>query len=276
VKSALMSRRSAGRAMIAIGVFGFVSAVLGAVFAWQATGRVESTLDESLDVTVETLDVVADTVDVANEVVETVAGAMATTDQTLSDVSTAFVTASDLFGQLSTVTGELPAQLDEVEAGVARVASVADTIDDVVGLLNGIPLAPDLPAVGLGDAVRQVLDGITPVADDVGALSGDLGEAADVTETLEADLVRLQGELAATTQTLNEASNLVDEFSLSAVRASALAVDAQGDVGRDLSSLRWLIVFLGAAIALGQFVPIWIGAQLLRRPLPGQATDPPL
>jgi hypothetical protein len=261
-------RRLAGRIMLGVAAFGLVVTVVTTAVAWLAVDRAGSTIEDTLEVTVSALDSIEQTIQLADGVIVSTSAGMARVNEALGVTSDSFATASRLLDELAAISEALPAQVDAVAGDLEGVASAADVVDRAMAVVSSLPLVPDLPDAALGDAVRSVRDELLPVATDLGALSGDLGEAASNADRLSGHVAALDADLGAVRASLEEAVVLVDRYAASAAEARRVAENALADNSTAFRWLKVMLVIVGVAVAAGQFVPAWLGWYLV-------ATSPP-
>lgn len=257
-------RRTAGRAMVAIGVLGVLVALAGTVVAWGLVGDLGSTVDESLVITDRSVDTIEDTIVVADQVVADVAAALGALGEVLEQLRTGVADVDPVLGDVVDLTTEVPAALTEFQATLDRVAGAAADVDQILVQLSRLPLAPDYdPDTTMSAQLRRLSDDLDPVVSTLASARGDVRALRDTSEELGRELGSLASEVRSLVRRLDQSAELTGRYREQAGRAGALAAESRDDLERSVTSMRILILLGGAVFAAGQLVPLWLGTQLL-------------
>jgi hypothetical protein len=175
-----------------------------------------------------------------------------------------------VLGQLATATGgQLPDGIESVTGALPTLVSVAGAVDDALRLLSRAPFGPNYdPDVAFDDALRPIAETLTPVPDQLRAVSADLAVLAESSGGLRDSVDELAGDLQRLEAELSEADTLLDRYATTASEAQDLAVQTREDLSDQSDSARLVITLLGLAFAAGQVVPLWFGWELIKRPHP--------
>lgn len=255
--------------MIAIAAVGVVVSLLGTVLAWHLVGQLHDTIDESLGVTNESLATIEDTVVLADEVIVDVAAGLATLDEALAALEQGFADAGPLIDDVGRLSGDVPEALAQLQQTLGNVGGAAGEIDAVLGQLSDLPFAPDFdPQTSLSAQINRLSADIDPIIATLESAAGDLEQLAASTEQLQADVAALASDVAAISENLEESSRLVTQYRSQAEEASTLASDTQAELASSVRNMRLLILAAGLVYAASQFIPLWVGAELLSGPAP--------
>ena len=250
--------------MVGIAVAGLVVALLGTVVAWRLVGGVHSTLDETLRISGESLETLEDTVAVADVVVADLAVALEDLDSALTELEQGMGEARPLLADVSELTGVVPDALGRFQSGLDDVAAAAAEVDQVLGELGALPLAPDLPpGFGLSDQMEGLSAELDPIIAALRSSSANLERLSTTTADLQGDVAALAGDVEALDQSLSRSSQLVGDYRDQAGRANRLAVATRDDLDERAALMRGLILAGGLLFAVSQFVPLWVGLELL-------------
>lgn len=260
-----VSQRTFGRAMIAIGIIGIVIGLTTVWVGQTMIRQVETSVDDSLRLTGEALTAVSDSIAVSESIVESVQTGMtgvrttmATVEGTLDDASTALKQGGDFLG------GSLPQALQAVNGVLPTIESVAKSVDDTLELLDEVPFGPNYQPVEPFDAaIARLSAALTPVPDQLRALSVNFKDLATATSTMSDDVARLGTDIAALNSQLADVGRLLDRYADTTVEAKKLTRSSRADLASSADLTRWLLVLFGLVFALGQVVPIWLGSMLL-------------
>jgi hypothetical protein len=102
-----------------------------------------------------------------------------------------------------------------------------------------------------------------PIADSLEGAAAELGEFAEGSDALTAELAALAGDVEEVRRQLAGSEALLDAYRVTTADALDLAGTTRDDLGTDLARTRLLIVLLGLTFAVGQIVPAWVGRELL-------------
>jgi ABC-type transporter Mla subunit MlaD len=255
--------------MIGVGIFGAVVGVIGLVVGRQLVTELERSVDDSLVLTADALDSVADTVEVARSVVDTIDDGLATVGDVTAEVASSLDSTERVLGRVATATGgQLPDGIESVTDALPTLVTVAGAVDDALRLLSQAPFGPNYdPDVSFDDALRPVAETLTPVPDELRAVSSDLAALASSSATVREDVDRLADDVSAVSAELAEAKLLLDRYAETATGAQQLAARTRGDLEGQSDLARLLVTLLGLSFVAGQIVPLWIGRELLQRPI---------
>lgn len=273
-----MTTEMAGRLMLGIGVLGLVVTLVATLVAQKLVGDLIGGVDESLELTVDLLETVDESFVVVEEALLIVAdgtegasGAVRALGRGLDDGSVALESARELTGE------EIADALEQVEGAMPALQQAAAAIERTLRTLDSLPLgltyAPERTLVDVIGELRGGLEGIPEQLRDQAAqvegTADSLTEATAGTMATADALEELVGRL-------DEATALVGDYAVQAVEAREL-VDAQREVAAtNLIQARWMIWIVALTVALGQFVPFYLGWVLRAGQLgpPGPQSDP--
>lgn len=250
--------------MISIAVAGLVVALVGTIVAWQLVGQVGGAVDESLAITDDSVATIEDTIVVADQVVADVAAALDGLDDVLVQLRDATGDADPVLADVGALTSDVPAALEEFQATLDRVAGAAGDVESVLVQLGRLPLAPDYdPETTLAGQLEQLSDDLDPVVDTLDGSGDDIAALRATTADLRRELGILARDVRAVVSRMDDSAALIGRYEDQAARAGDLVVDARGDLDRSVTQMRVLVVLGGLVFALGQLVPLWVGAGLL-------------
>lgn len=260
-----ISRRTLGKAMIAIGLAGILIGLTAAIAGQTMIRQVEKGVDDSLTLTGEGLAAVTDTIVVTESIVANVRTGMTSVRTTLTTVEASLADSSATLTQGGQfLGGPLPTALDTINSSLPTIQSIAKSVDDTLELLDEVPFGPNYqPVQPFDEAIGRLSTALTPLPQELRALSANFKDLNANAATMTADIARLGRDIEALNTKLADVGVLLDRYSDTASRAQALARESRADLTRSADLTRWLLIVLGVVFALTQVVPIWLGSVLL-------------
>jgi methyl-accepting chemotaxis protein len=263
-----LTKRSAGRIMVVIAYVGVISALVGAVVGWQFLGELSNANKQGLVLAEETLSAVDTSLEVAQDVVDAVDEALAALGSTILAVGDSIDATTAVASSTAQLATTLPDTIDRIDNGLGSLESIAGTVDNTLGALNRIPLAPDYnPDVPLSEAISNLRADIAPLADNIRATTTDLDTFSTSADDLNAQLVDLAGSVDDVRTAVAGTTDVITQAQASSDDAHALAQSTLSEIGNQLALSRLLLVIIAIAIAIGQIVPYWVGRELLEAPV---------
>jgi hypothetical protein len=257
--------RSAGAIMQAIAVAGVVVAVVATAVVWQFLGDLDRNLEQSLVIGEDAASALVDTIDVADQVVADLDAGLDTLDRTLVTVASTTGDTGGVAASAAEIAGRLPASFDDVDTALASVESLSGSIDSALRAASRIPLGPDYdPEQPLPDAIGEVRDAFGPIGDDLSELADRLDGFATGTDELTTDLDAVRADLDATRVSLSDSEALLERYRATAMDAVELARSGRDDFDASFGWTRLAIVLLGVFLAVGQYIPWYLGRRLRR------------
>lgn len=264
-KSIRVSRRTVGKAMIAIGVLGILIGLTTVIAGQKMIRQVQASIDDSLRLTGEALTAVKDSIAVTESVVvnvrtgmTSIRTTMTTVETGLRDTSGALTQGSDFLG------GSLPTALEAVNGVLPTIESIAKSVDDTLRLLNQVPFGPSYkPVQPFDEAIGRLSSALDPLPGQLRTLSGSFRDLTKTSSTMADDIAGLGRDIDVLKTQLADVAGLLSRYSATASQAKAVAQSSRDDLSHTANLTRWLLILLGLAFALGQIVPIWLGSVLL-------------
>lgn len=258
-----VSVRAVGAAMMSVAALGVVVALVGTVLAWQSIGQLGTSVDRSLVLGEEALSSVDATLDIAEDAFEALDQGLETVAGALEAVSLVVTETAGVSDAASVLAGEVAPSLDRVDEALGTLQGVTGSIDTVLRQLSQLPFGPNYdPDTSFDAAIAGIRSDLAPIADSLREAAAELdgfaegtGELRAATDQLAVDVTILRGSLAGT-------GALIDTYRITASNAVELAEESRADLDDEIGRSRLLVVLLGLAFALAQFVPAWIGREL--------------
>lgn len=250
--------------MVTIAGVGCVVALVGTAMAWYLVGQLHDTVDESLLVTNESVATLEETIVLVDEVVDDLSAGLGTLDDTLATLEQGFGDARPLVDDVGQLSSDVPTALNQLQRTLGRVGSAAGEIDAVLRQLSNLPFGPDFePETSLSAQIDTLSRDLDPVIDTLESSSQDLEQLSASIEDLQAGIAALAADVSAVNDNLEGSSDLVSQYREQVVRAGDLATDSRQDLASNVRVMRVLIVIGGLLFAASQFVPLWVGTELL-------------
>ena len=262
--------------MILVAVVGVFASVLGVTVAWRLLSGLDATSTDTLAVTIDALDSIEDTIDVADATVAATSDALAELEVTLSTLSGSLETGAEVVADTSTLTGTAAPALADATVTLRQMEGIGSQIDGFLDAVANIPFTPDFDQeAGLGATFGRLADDIDPLDEELAMTSRSLETFEGSLSDLRSDVDELVITISRVNDELSDGKELLGQYRANVSEAQAVARSSQGDLTRDQSALRWLVLLAGAAFALGQVVPAWLGFNLLGRPTNDEPLSPP-
>lgn len=273
-----MTIETAGRLMLGIGVLGLVVALVATLVAQKLVGDLTGGVDQSIELTLDVLETADESFVVAEQALLIVAdgtdeasGAVRALGRSLDDGNEALERARVLTGE------EIAAALEQVEDAMPALQQAAAAIERTLRALDSLPLGLTYaPERTLVDTIGELRGGLEGIPEQLRDQAAQIEGTADSLTEATAGTMATADALEELVERLDEAAALVGDYASRASEARAL-VDAQREVAAgNLVQARWMIWVVGLTVALGQFVPLYLGWALRAGQLgsPGPQGDP--
>lgn len=261
-----LDRQLVGRILLAVGVLGAVTSVLGALVGFRFLSQLGGALDDSLGVTAGAVESLQATVELGADTVEAVERALAETETTTRELGVALRDAEQALAGVARLSErEIAGSLDAVERSLPGLIDVAAAIDQTLSRLAALPFGPaydpDEPFDESLRAVQEEFAGLPEQLRDQAALIRDAGDGLG---TVRRGTTGVADDLHTLTTTMAAASELIDGYAATAEDAATIVSDGHDDLRTNLLLARVLVLVLGASMLVSQVVPLGAGWFLLR------------
>ena len=254
--------------MIAIGVSGVVISIAAVIVGEHVIGQIETSVDDSLELTNDALTAVSDSITVIDSLVTTTRSGMAsvrrtigTIESSLGDATTALADSGEFLG------GSLPESLDAVQTVLHTIESVAGSVDRALRVLERVPFGPSYnPEQPFDQAITNLSQAIEPLPGELRALGGDLQRVGSSADTVTGQMAELTTDIDTLDVQLGKVAGLLDRYSVTVARAEHLASSSRDHLAERARWAQLLLVLFGVVFALGQIVPLWLGSELISTP----------
>ena len=268
--------RRVGLAMKLAAIVGITATTIGTIAAWYLAGRLEATVDETLDVTQISLETLDQTITVADDVISNTEGALVAAAETLEGLVVTVDASSGVVADIESVMGELAPALRSTVIAIRDTAEAADGVDGVLRALDSVPFAPSYdPDEPFGTTLRTLSDDLAPLADALGSSAENLADFRRDADATRVDLMDFAAQVRELSTSVGASDLLLDRYRSTTEYARALTEQTDRSLSRDANFSRALIVLVGLAVAVAQVVPYWIGRELMSLVPPTSATSAP-
>jgi methyl-accepting chemotaxis protein len=246
-----------------IAVAGVLVAMIGTVVIWVFLSDLEDTTQRSLLIGEQAAVTLEDTIDVAEQVLAAVDDGLVTVQSTLSTLDEVLQTTAGVAEATGSLSSTLPASFDNIDAALATVERLGETVDSTLSALSGLPFGPDYdPDVPFPDAVADLRQALDPIAEDLTTISAELQNFASGSGDLTTQIDSLQSDVRRTRNALSGTDDLLAEYRDATAEAGRLAAETRDQLSGSMTRMRIVLVLLAALLALSQFVP-WTLAALI-------------
>ena len=262
--------------MRVVGLAGLVVSLAGVVVAERLLSEIDQGVDRSLALTGQALENVAGTIAVSQRILGTVTDSLGTVSTITGDVATSAHNSADVISKMTELSSnQLPNALDAVNGALPGLIIAADGIDEALKLLARTPFGPVAPTASLGQAIRQISEGLAGLPTTIRNVSSSLAALSTSATSLDQRARELTTQLHTLHDDVVEARTLLDQYAVTAAAARDLVASTRSGLGADLGLARVLVIVLGLTLAAGQIVPLWISGRLLTdTPIPGIDDEP--
>lgn len=245
--------RIAGIALIVAAIAGLIFSIAGIVILGPVEEKLETAVTERLELFDRTLTATADGLAVAEASLGKAVTAIESLEGTVAGIGQAVSGTVPTLDQVTELLGEsLPATFEATQEVLLSVASSAQLVDDVLGVVTGIPLlglkeySPDVPlSQGLAEVARK-LEGFPQAFD---SAEQDLRATKDNLQTVEDDFATMALSVGALADDLEDARSVLVEYQEIVGGLQGMISSAQQSLPDWLRMLR-----LGLSLVL-----VWLG-----------------
>jgi uncharacterized phage infection (PIP) family protein YhgE len=246
-----------------IAVAGVLVAIIGTIVIWVFLSDLEDTTDRSLLIGEQAAVTLNDTIDVAEQVLDAVDDGLVTVQSTLSTLDEVLQTTAGVAEATGSLSSTLPESFDNIDAALATVERLGETVDSTLSALSGLPFGPDYdPDVPFPDAVADLRSALDPIAQDLTSISTELQNFASGSGDLTSQIDSLQSDVRRTRAALSGTDDLLAEYREATTEAGLLAAETRDQLSGSMTRMRIVLIALAALLALSQFVP-WTLAALI-------------
>ena len=154
-------------------------AIIGTIVIWVFLGDLEDTSDRSLLIGEQATVTLNKTIDVAEQVLNAVDDGLTTVQSTLSTIDDVLQSTAGLADATGSLAATLPASFDNIDAALATVQRLGETVDSTLSALSSLPFGPDYnPDVPFPQAVGDLRQALVPIGDQLATISTELQDFA--------------------------------------------------------------------------------------------------
>ena len=246
-----------------IAVAGVLVAIIGTVVIWVFLSDLEDTTQRSLLIGEQATVTLEDTIDVAEQVLAAVDDGLVTVQSTLSTLDEVLQTTAGVAEATGSLSATLPASFDNIDAALATVEQLGETVDSTLSALSDLPFGPNYnPDVPFPDAVADLRQALDPIAEDLTTISAELQNFSSSSGDLTTQIDSLQSDVRRTRNALSGTDDLLAEYRNATTEAGRLAAETRDQLSGSVTRMRIVLVLLAVLLAIGQFVP-WTLAALI-------------
>ena len=259
------NRVAVGRLLISVGVVSMIASLAGAALGWRVIADLETTLDDTLELTAGALEALDASVAVAQQALEDADRALTDTQSTTGELADALERGGELFDSTATLTEEQVAGgIESVQDTLPALIDVAGVIDTTLTALALVPFGPEYdPDESFDDSLRALQTELEDLPDDLRAQSELIRQAGSDLDQVGTGTRDIADSLAGLQETMGGSADLLGEYRDTTRDAQALTADSRTGLAGQLTVARVLVIVLGIGVAAGQLVPLGAGWLLL-------------
>lgn len=246
-----------------IAVAGVLIAIIGTVVIWLFLSDLQDTTDRSLLMGEQATVTLNETIDVAEQVLSAVDDGLTTVQSTLGTLDDLLQSTAGLADATGSLSSTLPASFDNIDAALATVQNLGETVDSTLAALSSLPFGPNYnPKVPFPEAIGNLRKALDPIATDLTSISGELQNFASGSGDLSAQIDSLTADVARTRDALAGTDDLLAQYRQTTTEAGQLAAQTRDDLSGSMTRMRIVLIAAALLLALSQFVP-WTMAALI-------------
>jgi len=246
-----------------IAVAGVLIAIIGTVVIWLFLSDLQDTTNRSLLMGEQATVTLNETIDVADQVLTAVDDGLTTVQSTLGTLDDLLQSTAGLADATGSLSSTLPASFDNIDAALATVQNLGETVDSTLAALSSLPFGPNYnPKVPFPEAIGNLRAALDPIAADLTSISGELQNFASGSGDLSAQIDSLTADVARTRAALSGTDDLLAQYRQTTTEAGQLAAQTRDDLSGSMTRMRIVLIAAALLLALSQFVP-WTMAALI-------------
>ena len=255
--------RQAPTILRSIAVAGVLVAIVGTIVIWVFLGDLEDTTDRSLLIGQQATVTLNDTIDVAEQVLNAVDDGLTTVQATLGTIDDVLQSTAGIAEATGSLSSTLPASFENIDAALATVQRLGETVDSTLSALSSLPFGPDYnPDVPFPEAVGNLRKALDPIAQDLTQVSTELQNFAAGSGDLSSQIDSLQSDVGRTRDALSGTDDLLAQYRQATTEAGQLAAETRDNLSGSMTRMRIVLIAGALLLALSQFVP-WTMAALI-------------
>ena len=210
----------------AFAVAGVLVAIVGTVVIWVFLGDLEDTTDRSLLIGEQATVTLNETIDVAEQVLNAVDDGLTTVQSTLATIDDVLQSTAGLADATGSLSATLPASFDNIDAALATVQRLGETVDSTLSALSSLPFGPDYnPDVPFPEAVGDLRAALEPIGEQLTTISTELQDFATGSGDLTAQIDSLTSDVERTRTALSGTDELLAQYRQATTEAGQLAAE---------------------------------------------------
>jgi ABC-type transporter Mla subunit MlaD len=246
-----------------IAIAGVLVAIIGTVVIWLFLGDLEDTTDRSLLIGEQATVTLNETIDVAEQVLSAVDDGLSTVQATLGTIDDVLQSTAGLADATGSLSATLPATFENIDAALATVQNLGETVDSTLSALSSLPFGPDYsPDVPFPDAIGNLRAALDPISQQLTTISTELQNFAAGSGDLNAEIDSLVADVERTRDALAGTDDLLAEYRQTTTEAGRLAAETRDNLSGSVLRMRIVLIALAFLLAVSQFVP-WTMATLI-------------
>jgi hypothetical protein len=246
-----------------IAVAGVIVSIVGTIVIWIFLSDLETTTDRSLLIGEQATVTLQETIDIADQVLAAVDDGLVTVESTLRTVDDVLQSTAGIAEATGSLSSTLPASFENIDAALATVERLGQTVDSALSTLADLPFGPNYnPDVPFPEAVANLREALAPIGDDLAQVSEELQGFGEGSSQLTADIDALVTDVEHTRDALSGTDALLEQYREAAEDAGRLAAQTRNDLPSSVNRMRFVTVALALLLIASQFVP-WTLASLI-------------
>ena len=279
-----MFRRIIGAIMFITGLLGLIITLAAAILSGQVIDGVGQSIDNTLNLALESLSAAQDSLDLAKQSIADVNTTMDTVEQSAANMSKTIADTQPVVDGISQVVAQdAPKSIEAVQTAIPNMAETARIVDNTMELLSDFGFEQEIPIpfsdplvigfdLGIEYNPEQPFDesillfgeSLEGLPEQLRSLEGDLETTSENLGLISKDISTLSGDLGALNEGIAEIIPLMDEYKRIINEIETALTDAREQLDVQLDKVKIVVLVALLVISLTQLTPIYVGWELVR------------
>ena len=279
-----MFRRIIGAIMFITGLLGLIVTLVAAAFSGQVIDGVGQSIDNTLNLALESLSAAQDSLDLAKQSIADVNTTMDTVEQSAANMSKTIADTQPVVDGISQVVAQdAPKSIEAIQSAIPNMAETARIVDNTMELLSDFGFEQEIPIpfsdplvigfdLGIEYNPEQPFDesillfgeSLEGLPEQLRSLEGDLETTSENLGLISKDISTLSGDLGALNEGIAEIIPLMDEYKRIINEIETALTDAREQLDVQLDKVKIVVLVALLVISLTQLTPIYVGWELVR------------
>ncbi len=264
----MIAKRILGVAMVIIAILSLVLSVLALVQVWTLRQPVTNALVSTVDLFSAMLDTTSDGLMTIQQSLYTTTANITYLEQTTETISRSLRETGPMVDSMAGLTGrELPTTITATQRSLNSAQSAALLIDDVLGALTNLPIAPVAPyrpAVPLHVALGEVSTSLDALPPSLATIDKSLRATSVNLSTIEQQTQEITDNIQVIQENMADIQEAIERYQEITAKLQAQIAVVRAGLPIWMTSLAWVLSFAIVWVAIAQLGLLVHGLEMLR------------